>query len=376
MSNPPNPMNQQLDFQLKHEAALLHADGDARQAVALLINRLNETKGFCGAWIWLLVMDLYRVSNSQAPYEKLALHFSQQTGLQAPAWEPNDEVHDKSAQKGAVSWRNALILEGSPLSVDDEKIRDWIGASRETGQSRLDLSRMRLDPTEDVAKKEAERLLQAMRRLRRTGSHVMLMGESELASRLDRRIEGGGNNLEMETTWWELRMELHQWRGEETAFNEMVETYAIRFAHCPADYDPKGAIAVAPNDQEEIAEETSDDILELPFHVQDATVILDWIARHWDNSQDAHISLRKCGHMTSSAARELVQFLLARRGIGAPGTGEQNPNPGQQLVFHECSPLLAALLETTGVASYATVEHKDAKLLAMLAKNNMSLMPG
>lgn len=367
------PLNDQLDLQLKHEAALLHADGEARQAVSLLINRINETRGYCGVWIWLLVLDLYRVSNSQAPYEKLALHFSQQTGLQAPAWETQDAGQAGSAQKGGGSWRNALILEGSPLSVDDEKIRDWVAASKETGSSRLDLSRMRLDPSEDLARKEAERLLQSMRRLRRTGTKVMLMGETELASRLDRRIEGGGNSLDLESTWWELRMELHQWRGEEEAFDRLVDAYATRFAYCPVDYDPNGAVAVAPGDQDDQALSTPEDVLEVPFQVADATAMLEWIGRHWDTKRDARISLRKCGRMSSGAARDLVQFLLARHGIGAPGVESTPVLAGNKLIFQDCSPLMSALLEATGVASYAQVEHRDAKLLALLANRPMGL---
>lgn len=366
------PLNDQLDLQLKHEAALLHADGEARQAVSLLINRINETRGYCGAWIWLLVLDLYRVSNSQAPYEKLALHFSQQTGLQAPAWETQEAGPPTTSQKGGVSWRSALILEGSPLAVDDEKIRDWVAASKETGVSRLDLSRMRLDPNEDVARKEAERLLSAMRRLRRTGTKVMLMGETELAGRVDRRIEGGGQAMDLETPWWELRMELHQWRGEETAFDALVDAYAERFSHCPVDYDPNGAVAVAPGDTEAQMENKVEDILETPFQVPDAHAMLEWIARHWDQKKDARISLRKCGRMSSGAARELVQFLLARHGIGAPGT-ESQATGGNRLIFLDCSPLMAALLEATGVASYATVEDRDAKLLALLASRPMGL---
>ena len=366
------PLNDQLDLQLKHEAALLHADGEARQAVSLLINRINETRGYCGAWIWLLVLDLYRVSNSQAPYEKLALHFSQQTGLQAPAWETQDAALPPTSQKGGASWRSALILEGSPLAVDDEKIRDWVAASKETGVSRLDLSRMRLDPNEDVARKEAERLLSAMRRLRRTGTKVMLMGETELAGRVDRRIEGGGQAMDLETPWWELRMELHQWRGEETAFDALVDAYAERFSYCPVDYDPNGAVAVAPGDTEVQMENKAEDILETPFQVPDAHAMLEWISRHWDQKKDARISLRKCGRMSSGAARELVQFLLARHGIGSPGT-EGHGASGNRLVFLDCSPLMAALLEATGVASYATVEDRDAKLLVLLASRPMGL---
>jgi hypothetical protein len=355
------PLNDQLDLQLKHEAALLHADGEQRQAVAMLINRINETKGYCNIWIWLLVLDLYRVSNSLAPYEKLALHFSQQTGAQAPACDPQENVRPT----GKDTWRNALILEGSPLSVDDEKFRDWIQASRETGQSRLDLSRLRLDASEEPARAEAERLLTAMQRLRRTGARVLLMGETEMANRLDRRIEGGGQNREMETPWWELRMELHQWRGEEEMFDALADDYAQRFAFCPVDYDPQGAVAVSPADSDMVSQDAQTDVLELPFQVNDSTALLTWIAEHWDAGKDARISMQRCGRMSAQVARETVQFLLARHGIGAPGGESAELPPGSRLHFLECSPLLSALLEVTGVSAYATVEDRDAKLLAL-----------
>lgn len=361
-----SPLNQELDRQLKHEAALLHAEGEARQAVSLLINRINDTKGSCGVWIWLLVLDLYRVSNSQAPYEKLALHFAQQTGTQAPIWDPAETPG--GVPKSSGSWRNALILEGSPVSVDEDKIRDWIMASREAGSSRLDLSRMRLDPTEDVARKEAERILSMMRRLRRLGVPTLLMGETELASRLERRIEGGGSNREIETVWWELRLELYQWRGEDASFDDMADRYANRFQFCPVDYDPDGAVAKAPgDDNSNRAVETEGDVLELPFHVVDARETINWINKHWDEGKEARITLRRCGRMNASVARDLSQFLVARCGIGQPGS-QDNQNP--KLTFLETSPLLAALLETTGVEAYAKVEHRDAKLLALLERRH------
>ena len=360
-------LNNELDHQLKHEAALLHADGEARQAVSLLINRINETKGGCSIWIWLLVLDLYRVSNSQAPYEKLALHFAQQTGTQAPSWEGQDGSSPPGGKTGG-SWRNALIMEGSPLAVDEEKTRDWIQASRDSGSSRLDLSRMRLDGADDAARKEGIRLLDAMQRLRRTGSPTLLMGETDLASRLDRRIEGGGQIRDIETVWWELRLELHQWRGEEEQFDELASQYATRFQFCPVDYDPRGALAVSPGDDKaQMAIETDADVLEMPFQVLEARGMIDWINRHWDSGKEARINLGKCGRMSSAAARDMAQFLLAKYGIGSPGEKEAAKHG---LIFLETSPLLAALLESTGVSSYARVEHRDEKLLALLKRRN------
>lgn len=367
------PLNNELDQELKHEAAVLHADGEPRQAVSLLINRINETKGGCGIWIWLLVLDLYRVSNSQAPYEKLALHFAQQTGTQAPSWEAQDGSRPQARKTGG-SWRNALIMEGSPLAVDEEKIRDWIQASREAGSSRLDLSRMRLDGVDDEARKEGRRLLDLMQRLRRTATPTLLMGETDLASRLDRRIEGGGQNREIETVWWELRLELHQWRGEEEAFDELAGKYATRFLFCPVDYDPRGALAISPGDEEaQQAVETDTDVLEMPFQVTEARSMIDWINKHWEEGKDANISLGKCGRMSLSAARDLAQFLLAKYGIGSPG---ESNTVKQQLTFLETSPLLAALLEATGVSSYAKVKHRDEKLLALLERRKSENQSG
>ena len=360
-------MDSTSDDSLRHEAALTLARGEAREAVNQVIGRINETSGQCSPRVWLMAMDLYRSNGTQPAYEKLALLFSQRLGLSAPAW----ESQEKPQANTDGFWRNALIIEGSPRAIDDEKIRDWLRTSKETKESRLDLSRMRLEASDDSARPEIARLVEMMTRLRRICPHVLLMGEAELTARLDRHLEGAGGDLGQEQPWYDLRLELHQWRGESERHDDLADLMARRFGYCPIGFDAAGAVAAQKSPEQPAPAPDASGALEGEAHAATPATWTDHVSRQWSAGEDARINLKWTRRVEDTVARELAGLLMAQHGIGDPGAPAPAPDKlprGQRLYLLNVSEHLVALFETTGVAAYAVVESRHEKLLTMLAR--------
>ena len=377
-------MTQSTDDRIRHEAALLYANGETRKAIASLIARINETNGHCSPQIWLCVLDLYQVEQQQAAYEKLAVFFSNRFHFSPPAW--------KNPQKGQIKqtgqWRNALVVEGSALDIHEDKVRDFVRASKEAAESRIDLSRMRMDEMETVAEQEAKKLLSIMERLRRLRCPTMLMGDTETVRYLkqkthkdtlsdaDKPQDLASHEL---SPFWMLLFEFYQWRGMEQEFDDLAMAFTKRFDYCPVGYDPSLSIALAPsshttghafrNPASELSgatshqEDEAKDIgslngLELPDIILDASEMCEWAQKQWDSQLPAEFSLGDVSRIGVEAAQEFTHLLQA----------QSHPDgiTPRDTTFFDVSEIIASLFEVTGLVAFATVQHRYEKLRHLL----------
>ena len=359
------------DKAVRHEAAILWARGESRKAITLLIERINETNGHCDAKIWLCMLDLYHIENQQAAYEKLAVFFSNRFHFSPPSWEKNGS----GVKKQPGQWRNALVIEGSPLEIRDEKIRDFLRASKEQGESRIDFSRMRLDDTESVMDIEIKKLLDIMQRLRRIKCPTLLMGETETMARLYAIVKETTQNhatlapqtltdrgpFDIENAEggmaWMMLFELLQWRGRESEFNQMALDFAKLYSFCPIGYDPEMAIAIPPTSQTD--EKDVDPSFIVPETILDAAVLIDYIERQWEEEAGVDIDFSHVSRLSYESSHELAAFLQAN---DAPETGITKP----RISLREVNEIVGSLLEVTGVSAYCLVYSKYAKLRDLL----------
>lgn len=356
------------DKTVRHDAAVLWARGESRKAITSLIERINETNGHCDAKIWLCILDLYCIENQQAAYEKLAVFFSNRFHFSPPSWEKKTGEHSK---KSAGQWRNALVIEGSPLDIRDEKIRDFLRASKEQGESRIDFSRMRLDISEVVMDMEIKKLLEIMQRLRRIKCPTLLMGETEMMDRLGAVLRGAEKEMEsyvppdgpfdIQNTpggmAWMMLFEILQWRGREREFNTMAMEFAARYNFCPIGYDPQMAIALPPTSQAD--EKETDFGLALSDTILDVGPLIEYIGNQWEDNIGVDIDFSQVKRLSYEAAVELATFLQAN---DAPGSGVKNP----PISLREVNEIVGSLLEVSGVSAYCFVQSKYAKLRDLL----------
>lgn len=337
---------------------MLYASGEARAAINMLIGHINSTNGYCDPKIWLALLDIYMIQGQQAAYEKLAVFFSNRFEFSPPAW---DQGETKPAQSGG-SWRNSLVIEGSPLLVSEQKIRDFILASKEAKTARLDISRMRIQEEKPGEKNEAQqelaRLLTIMQRLRRGQAKTLLMGDGQLLGWVKKRCDAKNNSMDSEQIYWMVLLELFQWRGKEQEFDQTALDFATVFSYCPVGYDPSGAVAIAPEQKDEGHVEV--DGFVPATHVHQIHDLVDFAQNQWRQNSPAEINLKLVTRVDVEAARELADVLQT----------ETHPDgiSAKDIVFHETSEIISALFDATGVSAYATVLHRHEKLRNLLQK--------
>lgn len=158
-------------------------------------------------------------------------------------------------------WPQCLIVEGPARDIHQEKVKDFLAASRSMRQARLDLSRARLDGDEAAPMASALRLMDVLPKVRKLGIPVFLMGESQMMSEIRNRIRTGD---EEQDPMWLLLFELLQWRGHEETFEDLAIEYAQRFNRCAPGYETSGVIAMPPEDLPPVSDSK--------WEVRDATI--------------------------------------------------------------------------------------------------------
>lgn len=337
-----------VDQNIRHEAALLYANGDSRGAIALLTKRINLSNGYCDTRIWLMLLETYQILGQHEAYEKIAVHFSNRFNFSPPAWD-NDAVLKN--EKTGGQWRNALVIDGAPTQINEDKRRDFLRASKELGSSRFDLSRMKLSDDPEKIKLELARLLEIMERLRKIKVPTLFMGETEISRFLEEKIEHlkqGVPHVE-DQVYWNVFFEILQWRGEENKHDQLLLDFMDAYQFCPVSFDPNECIAIAPRVEEE--HKTIDDEFSLPEVAGQVQDLFDFIQQQWDKNMPAEIIMSHVKRISSDAARELALFLQ-----------NQTDHPSSDVVFLDTSELISALFETTGVEAHAQIRYRHAKL--------------
>ena len=324
------------------EAAALFAVGKSREAANVLTNDLNGKKGKSSKDVWYMLFDVYQATQQHAAFEKLALFFATVFGASPPPWEEKATLQSGFA-------RNVLIVEGAPKDIQIEKIRDFLHASKQSRQARLDLSRARLEGGLEDQLANTKRLLDFLPRLRRDRVGVFLMGESQMVSDLTARsrTDEGAHD-----PFWLLLFELLQWRGQEEIFEDLAVEYAQRFDRCAPGYELDGAIAVAPEsalpDGPRPGWGGKEALIVPPENISSSETrsLLDRIEAGLRQFGSVRIDAQHLKMFDYESATALARFL------GNAGIKKD------QVVIVKPSELIRVLIHIVGMESLVTIEHR------------------
>lgn len=323
---------------IREEAAALFAAGENRSAIETLLNELNAKSGKAEKPIWYLLLDIYQAQNQQNSYERLAEYFATYFRTSPPAWEV---FEDNLVQEGVG--RNALVIDGAPSIVSEEKMRDFVKASKKAGSCRLDLSRLRLDEKDEGLMSGLSRLRSTMAVLRQSRVRAILMGETGLVQKINHDIEA--NLLEdlSNEPFWLFLLECLQWRGEEDRFEDLALRFAIHFEISPPGFEKEGAIANHPSTQKkELLDFKLPDLVD----VRDLESILSNIDAQLGEKGSVELNLRPVRRMTFEAATQLADFLK-----------NLNISPSR-VNMKNATEILSALFDITGISSLVSVSAK------------------
>lgn len=386
---------QKIDETTRHDAAILHADGDTKGATASLIKRINDSNGHCDVKVWLCALDVYQIQKQHAAYEKIAVFFANRFHFSAPAWEQQE-----AEKKQAGQWRNALIVEGSPLTIHSEKVRDFVKASKEAKESRMDLSRMRIvypdgtKETLDVMESEAEQLFDIMLRLRRAKCPTLLMGETEILRLLQKTAQEILQKQYQhqaqpgpDSPIWLLLFEILQWRGLEVEFNALAMDFAEHYNYCPLGYDPEMRIAITPSrdnpssafvstgtnenkpeNGENIEghfEEKSNMSWKPEETILDSSSLMRFVENQWAHEKDAIIDFSSVHRISFDAAQNFASFLQALH-FAAEDADPKQPSLEPVVILKQVNEIVGAVLEIAGISAFCQIEYKHEKFRHLL----------
>ncbi len=220
------------------EAAILYANGQAGEAKARLMHAIQfETLGANVERVWMMLLDLHQELGEEAAFDALALEFAVRFERSAPAWRGRSPVHDPLSQTsgGSVVSLTGRLSAASASQVS--KLRELATRSR---LLRIDFSKLKGADAEGC-----KLLLALLQAIRKSGGDAMFSGESVLLGALIAGTPPGDRSVD--AALWLLRLELLQWQGGQSEFEDVALAYAVTYEVSPPSFESKNAGGAAAN---------------------------------------------------------------------------------------------------------------------------------
>jgi len=314
------------------EAAVLYANGDLREAEALLDAALGEDGSVVGEGLWMMLLDLYRLTGQRERFESRVLDYATRFERSPPPW---DDLSRKQTRPRSEAVP-LINIAGNLSRSAAEQFRQILVIGQKSGAIRIDLKRVRAFDNEGCGL-----LLEVVRKLERERAKVSLMNAAGLVEMLAGKVSPGV--VDGRETWL-LLLELLQHTGEYERFEDLALDYAITFEESPPSWE-----SVEPAGGAEAASEAEDALR------SEATFVLEGDVTH----AGAEI-LRKLAAFASERSNVEVECgLLRRMDFVSAGTLFNILSTlraqGKLVCLQNVNAMVAALLRVMGVDQVAQV---------------------
>lgn len=213
------------------EAAVLYANGNEVEALALLEAAVPGEGSTVGEGAWLMLLDLYRLGGHRQRFESRVLDYATRFERSPPSWEDLSPAAGKS-KSGQLPLVN---LSGQLSAAAARQFEQVAAIARRSGGVRIDVSKVR--GVDDPGCAIWRRLLAELA-AERIG--VTLLNVQSLAEVLGKRVEAG--RAEARDTWLML-LELLQYAGDQSRFEDLAVAYAVTFEESPPSWERRLAPA-------------------------------------------------------------------------------------------------------------------------------------
>lgn len=213
------------------EAAVLYANGNEVEALALLEAAVPGEGSMVGEGAWLMLLDMYRLGGHRQRFESRVLDYATRFERSPPSWEDLSPAAGKprSAQLPLVN------LSGQLSAAAARQFEQVAAIARRSGGVRIDVSKVRGVDDPGCA---IWRQLLAELAAERIG--VTLLNVQSLAGVLGERVEAG--RAEARDTWLML-LELLQYAGDQSRFEDLAVEYAVTFEESPPSWERRAGLA-------------------------------------------------------------------------------------------------------------------------------------
>ena len=212
------------------EAAILYANGSVAEAEQVLTATLDDPKATTGEGLWMMLLDLYRLTGQRERFEARVLDYAMRFERSPPPWV------DLSPRGGRTGGERmpAVGLSGDLGGQGDTQLKQIAAGARRSGAVRIDVGKLR-----KVSDAGCAALLGLLEALLAERIKLSLSSVEPFIEDLARRAVVG--QAEGRDTWL-LLLELLQFTGDQERFENLAIDYAVTFEESPPSW--KG-IAVA-----------------------------------------------------------------------------------------------------------------------------------
>jgi anti-anti-sigma regulatory factor len=212
------------------EAALLYAANLVGQAESVLKAETRATDGHASKQPWLMLFDLYEVTQNRAEYDDLCIRYTVRFEQSPPAWAGGAESASDPRRNQSRERKDFFALKPNAMGELAPEIERFAAFAESMGTVRLDLGKIA-----SITASEAALLLAALQRLRRRGLPMWFNhGDS-----LERVLRAALNERASEVTrsFWLLLFELFVLQGKMEPFEELGLEYAVAFEMSPPSWE-------------------------------------------------------------------------------------------------------------------------------------------
>lgn len=208
------------------EAAVLYANGDVAEAERTLDAVLDDPATSAGDGLWLMLLDLYRLTGQRQRFESRVLDYATCFERSPPPWvDLSPQAERRINQPPMINLSGKLSAQAAPQCQQIGII------GRKSGAIRIDFARLRGADEGGCAL-----LLQTLARLAADRVKVSLLNCEPLVEVLTARIATGkAENRDA----WLLLLEVLQYGGDQERFEDLAIDYAVTFEESPPSWEDR-----------------------------------------------------------------------------------------------------------------------------------------
>ena len=329
------------DVPLFEEAAVLFANGQTQMVESILRDAIDDDKlGPAILTAWGMLFDLYQIQGQHEQFENLSIQYASRFETSPPAWVTPVNVEPAGMIVARAVVTPSVVFGGKLDGTVVKSLEKARGLAEKNPALRLEFSRIT-----EVDAIGCGLLLRVLMQLQKSGIDLILVGASELVSKI-RAILAVGRRSETEAPWL-LLLELLGLLNLESAFEEASIDYCITFeVSPPAFVAPKNKVTTA-MDESSNSSPTSEErsgFYTLPPIIEGRTeTLVAELVTFVSTRNPARIDCYNLARIDANAAGQFVAGLM-------PVSGD-----GRVIEFINVNHLVAALFNTIGLKEFVRI---------------------
>lgn len=212
---------------LYEEAAILYANGNAREAQSMLEASTNDVDVVAGIGLWMMLLDLYQLTGQRECFEAKVLDYARRFERSPPPWVDLSGSSPSPSRKGEAI--PLINLSGKLCSQSSQQFQQLRLIGHRSGALRIDLRRVK-----SIDDDGCHLLTDMARFFARERVKFFMLNAAQLAGLLKSQVQTGV--AEGQERWLTL-LEVLQHTGDQEQFEELAIDYAVTFEESPPSWE-------------------------------------------------------------------------------------------------------------------------------------------